>query len=186
MEIDEFGCWQGREFESKHVYDSELCEGLITFFRKQKCKTLIDIGCGKGDYVKKFLENNIQAVGFDGNCETKTLSNNKCKTFDFSNDAICLGSYDWVLSLEVGEHIPRKYEEIFIQNLHKLNKKGAVVSWAVEGQSGLGHFNCRNNDYIKNKFTNMGYINKIQEEEALRASSTKPWFNNTIMVFEKN
>lgn len=186
MKIDEFGCWQGYDFKSKHIHDSELCEALIAFFKKHKCNTLIDVGCGKGDYVRKFIENNIQAVGFDGNCQTGKFSNNKCKTFDFSNDAGSLGLYDWALSLEVGEHIPEKYEEIFMQNLHKLNKKGVVVSWAVEGQGGLGHFNCRNNDYIKKKFTNMGYINKIKEEEDLRASSTRPWFNNTIMVFQKN
>jgi cyclopropane fatty-acyl-phospholipid synthase-like methyltransferase len=185
MKTDKFGSWQGVDSENKHAYDPKLCDALVNFFTENKCSTLIDVGCGKGDYVKELVKENIKAVGFDGNKETPLLSNNKCKVFDFSKDCEALGVYDWVLSLEVGEHLPPCYENIFINNLHKLNKKGIVLSWAVEGQKGFGHFNCRNNDYIKNKFISMGYENIIEQEEKLRNSSTKPWFKNTIMVFRK-
>ena len=185
MKIDKFGCWQGIDCDNRHAHDSKLCQGLIDFFKKKKCSSLIDVGCGEGDYVEKFLKNNINAIGFDGNSETKKASGNKCGVFNFCSDAKSLGVYDWVLSLEVGEHLPKQYEEMFILNLHQLNKRGIVLSWAIEGQRGFGHFNCRNNDYIKSKFDSMGYKNIVKDEESLRNLSSKFWFKDTIMVFER-
>lgn len=46
---------------------------------------------------------------------------------------------DWVVSFEVGEHIDKAFEDIFIDNLVSLSTKGVVLSWAVEGQGGLNH-----------------------------------------------
>ena len=62
------------------------------------------------------------------------------------------------MSLEVGEHIPKEYEDIFINNLHNNNNKGIILSWAILGQGGFGHVNEQNNDYIKSKMSNLGYI----------------------------
>jgi FkbM family methyltransferase len=89
------------------------------------------------------------------------------------------------MSLEVGEHLPAHFEDIFIQNLHNNNKYGIVLSWAVKGQGGHGHFNEQNNDYIKSKIGALGYIIDIENENKLRQDSTLHWFKNTIMVFRK-
>ena len=89
------------------------------------------------------------------------------------------------MSLEVGEHLPKKFEDIFINNLHQNNKNGIVLSWAVKGQGGYGHFNEQNNDYIKSKICKLGYINDIESENQLRKHSSLWWFKNTIMVFRK-
>jgi hypothetical protein len=89
------------------------------------------------------------------------------------------------LSLEVGEHLPSEFEDTFINNLHNNNKYGMVLSWAIEGQGGHGHFNERNNDYIKSKICELGYLNDIYSENILRKNSTCCYFKNTIMVFRK-
>ncbi len=90
------------------------------------------------------------------------------------------------MSLEVGEHLPKKFEDIFINNLHNNNENGMVLSWALVGQPGDGHINCQNNDYIKSKICKLGYINDIESENKLRnAASRCYWFKNTIMVFRK-
>jgi hypothetical protein len=98
--------------------------------------------------------------------------------------SVDLSPLDLVLSLEVGEHLPPQFESIFIQNLHKHNTKAIIVSWAIEGQGGWGHFNERNNSYIKQKFLDLGYYNDIDEEKLIRDASALPWFKNTIMVFK--
>ena len=89
------------------------------------------------------------------------------------------------MSLEVGEHLPKKYENIFIKNLHDNNKYGIILSWAIKGQPGHGHINCQNNDYIKKIFTDLGYINDVDAEKELRRKSSLWWFKKTIMVFRK-
>jgi hypothetical protein len=134
---------------------------------------------------KTFQENDINAVGFDGNPYTLILTNNLCQVLDLSVPKKFDESFDWVLSLEVGEHLPQEFEDIFIHNLHNNNKNGIVLSWAIKGQGGHGHFNEQNNDYIKSKICRLGYINDTLAENILRKDSTLFWFKNTIMVFRK-
>ena len=45
------------------------------------------------------------------------------------------------MSLEVGEHLPKEFEDIFINNLDNNNNYGIVLSWAIKGQGGYGHYN---------------------------------------------
>ena len=185
MSINENGYWQGVEASSQHCYDSSMCVSLLKFLKTENVKSVVDFGCGMGDYVKAFQENNINAIGFDGNPNTPYLTNNLCNVLDLSLPKKFDEPFDWVISLEVGEHLPHKFEDIFIYNLHNNNKYGIVLSWAVKGQGGHGHFNEQNNDYIKSKICKLGYINDIESENILRHASTLDWFKNTIMVFRK-
>jgi cyclopropane fatty-acyl-phospholipid synthase-like methyltransferase len=185
MSIHANGYWQGLKASSQHVYDSNLCDSLTCFFKNENTKSLVDFGCGMGNYVKTFRLNNINAFGFDGNPNTPELTNNLCKILDLSIPKQFDEPFDWVMSLEVGEHLPPQFEDIFIHNLHNNNKCGIVLSWAIKGQGGHGHFNEQNNDYIKSKICDLGYINDIEIENKLREDSTLSWFKNTIMVFRK-
>ena len=186
MSIHQNGYWEGLEASCQHCYDSTLSDILTRFFKTENVKSVVDFVCGMGNYVKKFQSNNINAIGFDGNPNTPELTNNLCKILDLSIPKQFDEPFDWVMSLEVGEHLPPQFEDIFISNLHNNNKCGIVLSWAVKGQGGHGHFNEQNNDYIKSKICKLGYINDIKCENALRKDSTLFWFKNTIMVFRKS
>jgi cyclopropane fatty-acyl-phospholipid synthase-like methyltransferase len=186
MSIHENGYWQGCEAQSQHAHDGNLAKALVKFLKNENVETLCDFGCGMGKYVKYFIDNNINAVGFDGNPNTPELTNNLCKVLDLSEPVKFPILFDWVLSLEVGEHLPKKFEDIFINNLHTNNKNGIILSWAVKGQGGHGHFNEQNNDYVKKKICSLGYYNDVENENFLRKSSNLWWFKNTIMVFRKN
>jgi cyclopropane fatty-acyl-phospholipid synthase-like methyltransferase len=186
MSIHENGFWEGLESSSQHIYDPSLGISLVNFFKTEKVKSVVDFGCGMGKYVKTFQENNINVVGFDGNPNTPELTNNLCKVLDLSVPKKFDEPFDWVMSLEVGEHLPQKFEDIFIDNLHNNNKYGIVLSWAIKGQGGHGHFNEQNTDYIKSKICKLGYINDITIENNLRKDSSFSWFKNTIMVFRKS
>ena len=185
--VNKNGYWEGKgvEVTGEHHYDSFFGDSLCDFFLNENIKSLVDFGCGMGDYLKKFKQNNINAIGFDGNPYTPYLTNNLGQVLDLSLPKYFDEQFDWVLSIEVGEHLPSEFEDIFINNLHNNNKYGIVLSWAVKGQGGLGHFNEQNNDYIKNKICKLGYINDIKSEIKLRKYARLPWLKNTIMVFRK-
>jgi cyclopropane fatty-acyl-phospholipid synthase-like methyltransferase len=185
ININEKGFWENYEAHNYHDFDEPLANAMSEFLIQQNATSVVDLGCGMGTYVKTFLKNNINAKGFDGNPYTNALTNYLCDTLDLSVPIVFPTQFDWVLSLEVGEHLPKEYEDIFINNLHVNNKHGIIVSWAVKGQGGIGHFNEQNNDYIKDKITSLGYISDIDTENKLRNVSTLPWFKNTIMVFKK-
>jgi cyclopropane fatty-acyl-phospholipid synthase-like methyltransferase len=183
--IHKNGFWEGTEAKSQHCYDEKLSDALLSFFKTEQVKTLCDFGCGMGSYVQHFKKNNLNVSGYDGNPNTPELTNNTCEVLDFSVPIKFDEKFDWVMSLEVGEHLPKKFEEIFINNLHVNNVRGIVLSWAIVGQGGDGHVNCQNNDYIKSILHKLNYINDVDIENMLRKSSKLSWFKNTIMVFRK-
>lgn len=190
MNIGKTGAWQNNSLEghvksgNETLFDKTLAEAILRFSHKNNILSLYDFGCGGGFYTKYFVDNDLLCYGYDGNPYTSNITNGLCNVLDLSA-AVELLPLDMVLSLEVGEHLPPQFESIFIDNLHKHNTKAIIVSWAIEGQGGHGHFNERNNSYIKQKFLDLGYLNDVDEEKLLRKASSLPWFKNTIMVFLK-
>jgi len=178
MNIAETGAWHGNANEL-HAFDLNLANALAAIF---KGNTVIDLGCGQGRYVNIFNRKGIRAVGCDGNPVTGVLPN--CKVHDLTTP-LNVPAADYVLSLEVGEHIPPHLMQGFINNVHRLNKKGVIISWAIPGQGGDGHFNELPNEDIKAIFKELGYTNTLEKETNLRNAATLWWFKNTLMVFDR-
>ena len=183
MKINTKGFWEN--VDCGHVSDEKLIPSLIHFLKKENASTVVDLGCGNGYYVKEMRKEGINADGFDGNPNTPLITDNVCGILDLSVPKKLDNDYDWVVSFEVGEHLPKEYEDSFIKNLDLNNKKGIVLSWAIKGQGGTGHYNEQNNDYVKQKLCNLGYLNDLKSELILRQNSSLPWFKNTIMVFKR-
>ena len=181
--ISENGYWLDTTLEN-HRYDESLADALLDFFQLEEAQSIVDFGCGHGNYTKLF-NNLIPTEGFDGNPNTKELTNGLCNVLDLSKIVDLKKEYDWVMSLEVGEHIPKEYEGNFIKNLHNHNMKGIVLSWAIPGQGGHGHFNEQSNQYITDILISLGYTRDTTSETFLRDKSTYFWFKNTIMVFKR-
>ena len=64
---------------------------------------------------------------------------------------------DWVISLEVAEHLPNQREAFYIRNLHAHNCVGLLISWGVLGQGGLAHINNHPPEYLTEIFEGLGY-----------------------------
>ena len=61
--LEETGIWQGEGTELHHVHDPKLAHALSYFFKNDKAGTpvsVIDLGCGMGDYVKDLREAGTQ------------------------------------------------------------------------------------------------------------------------------
>lgn len=183
-EISEKGYWIG-DANGWHVTDWNLAKGLAIFLQREQARSVVDFGCGEGDYVQYFLDHGLDCIGYDGNPNTPELTKGLGQVLDLSETFDLGRTFDWVLSIEVGEHIPHQFEKIYIENLMRHAEKGIILSWALKNQAGAGHFNCQNNDYIKAIFARYGYINDIEAETILRSSVSAWWFSNTLMVFRK-
>jgi hypothetical protein len=177
------GYWLSKDETNTHDWDRPLAAELVKMFKNSK--TIIDIGCGNGGYTRNFIENGLNCAGFDGSPLTPEITGGLCGIQDFSVPVDMMFKCDLVLSLEVGEHIPAAYESIFIDNLVNAAQKFICLSWAIEGQGGLGHVNCRNNDYVIRELSKRGFVYDQKRSDKLRSVSTFPWFKNTVMVFEK-
>jgi hypothetical protein len=181
--ISNTGAWEGKDVDCEHVYDQQLSDAIVEFLKNENAITAADFGCGMGDYVKALNAAGIAADGFDGNPHTPELTGGVGEVLDLSIPTDLNIRYDWVVSLEVGEHIPFVYETNFIENLVRHARKGIILSWAVKGQPGYGHVNCRNNPYVKNKIESYGFVNDVKAENEMRKRAFYPWFKNTVMVF---
>ena len=186
--ISQTGFWtiEGSKFEYEHAYDSGVSNALVSLAKKLNIQKSYDFGCGPGKYVQNFRNNGIEASGYDGNPITSQIEN--CSVQDLTSD-FQLDPVDFLLCLEVCEHVPREYEDKLLQTIDRhVNPGGTLVlSWAVVGQGGFGHVNCQNNDYVIKKFESMGYTYDEIESLLLRSEVTNAtWFRNTILVFNKN
>lgn len=184
FEISEKGYWIG-DVDECHANDPILGEAIANFFLQENAQSVVDFGCGMGAYVSQFRGLGIAADGYDGNPETPILSQGICSVKDLSEPFLLDQTYDWVMSLEVGEHLPQQFERIFIENILRHAKTGIVISWAIKGQGGTGHFNEQDNEYIKSIFEEYGCVNDLAAENFLRSKAECGWFKNSLMVFRK-
>ena len=89
-----------------------------------QCYKLGINSCGLVVNVKWALVG-FSGPGYDGAINVEFLSKGFIKQQDLSIADMWLGrTWDWVLSLEVGEHIPALYEDVFIDNLVRHGCKG--------------------------------------------------------------
>lgn len=185
FEIDkEKGMWRGLDAEKHHCHDHVLAKGLVSLLQRDGAKSAVDFGCGMGKYIRWLARAGFDCEGYDGNPDTPQLSQGFCKVLDISEPFDLGRKFDWVISIEVGEHIPKKYEKNFVENLMRHCKRGIVISWALKGQRGDGHVNCQNNDYIKDLFASYGYENDLEAEKFIRGRLRRlRYLRRTLMVF---
>lgn len=178
------GAWLCETTEP-HTFDLKLATALLTFFREEDARDIIDMGCGSGAYVDFLNTHGFNVVGIDGNPNTNKF--HPCCSQANMSEALSLRQppFDWVLCLEVGEHIPPQYEEVFLNNLERNCTKGVVLSWFPEEGHGIGHFNPRENDYVKQKMLERGFLCDEMAERNLRAECTHWWFISSLMVFKR-
>lgn len=182
------GYWINETLEG-HCFDYTLCDALGRLLIYRDISTVIDLGCGPGWYVRGLKDRGLQVDGYDGNPYTEEITSEMmedgtyCKVADLTEPLYLNTSFDYVISLEVGEHIPVEFEQVLIDNLTRHANKGIILSWAVEGQRGDGHVNCRNNDYIIQKIREKGFEEDLFAKRYLRRCASLSWMKNTIMAF---
>jgi hypothetical protein len=207
VKINERGFWENNTTEG-HGHDESLARGIADFLADENCiyekeqrfyPTVVDLGAGTGFYTKFLTEEGFYCVAVDGNPFSMEISNGIVIPLDLTLDHKelfrelwdkSLECEEWGICLEVGEHIPKEFEQNFLDNICFLSRKGIILSWAVPGQGGDGHVNCQPNSYIIGEMAKRGYELDVMSSDILRGSASKYpntgyWFKATIMVFKK-
>jgi cyclopropane fatty-acyl-phospholipid synthase-like methyltransferase len=184
MIINQQGFWMNPTKEG-HAHDSRLSGEILKLLRVYKCDTLVDFGCGTGEYARFFRKHGLVVEAYDGNPYTEQLTGGIGQVKDLSQPFDLGKKFKCVMSLEVGEHIPAEFEQAFLDNLikHSIDKGIIILSWAVPGQVGDGHVNCQTNDYIMQEMQKRGYYLLDDSTNKLRKAASLWWFKNSLMVF---
>lgn len=192
FEISPRGAWLCKDAARYH-FDEPLAKALVELFKKEKAESILDLGCGAGKYVDFLaseLDSRTYIVGIDGNPNTPRFSQ-RCFVGDLSKPVGVgrvgkpPGRFHWVMSLETGEHIPKKYEVAFLNNLTANAACGVVLSWFPVHGHGVGHVNPRTNKWVKKQMAKRGFQPMDDVAQKLREVSEHWWFKSSIMVFKR-
>jgi hypothetical protein len=170
---------------SQHMIDNGLAIELSSFLKNKK---VASFGDGPGAYKLKFdeLKQVILYDAFDGAPYVELTTNNKVNYIDLSVPIYHLNVYDWIISLEVAEHIPAQFESIYINNLVKHAKEGVILSWAKIGQDGHSHVNNRNADYVIKLMESKNFSHDFQSSNYFKMKSSLSWLKDNINVFRRD
>ena len=127
-----------------------------------KPKRVVDLGCGRGAWLKAFGEFGATTlVGVDGTWNSQEKMIDTSILF-FGVDlnkpiSIAQGKFDLAISLEVAEHLHPESAGTFIRSLTTLSNV-VVFGAAYTGQGGTDHFNEQPHSYWAEIFNDIGYV----------------------------
>lgn len=188
-EISETGYWDGESAHIHHVHCKELSRWICNFLKENWDVNLpiLDFGMGLGNYLKDLKDNGFKKLyGFEGNLPKKAVFLDSVYEEDLTKP-IKFPYKGVVISLEVGEHIPKEKMEVYLDNITRHCTKYLITSWAIRGQEGFGHINCLDNNEVIPEIEKRGFELMKKETEEVRDIdlSEAPWFKNTLMLFKK-
>jgi len=121
--------------------------------------SVIDIGCGSGDILAPFEKNNLDVLGLDGSIAIQDrlkIKRENFALFDLRDEYNPERRYDLALVLEVGEHVEKDFDDIFIDNICKTSDK---VLWTADVRGPFFyHPNPQKTKYWIEKFKKRGYF----------------------------
>ncbi|MFD0990533.1 class I SAM-dependent methyltransferase [Mariniflexile jejuense] len=105
---------------------------LINSFSSSSEKTLLDVGCGTGDFLQAAKNNHWEIFGIEPNQEARTIANIKTDNAVFNTQKLSefeSKSFDVITLWHVLEHLPNLEEQIAI--FKKLLKPQGILIIAV-------------------------------------------------------
>lgn len=180
--MNDTGIWNIEEAKVEHAFDKKLAIELTKILSKEE--KVVDLGCGRGDYLSLLQFNGFDCIGYEGTPDIKSIA-----SFHFIHQADLSKEIETekgtVLCFEVAEHIPKEYEDVFLRNVVNASTGLIIISWAVKGQGGHGHVNEQDSVYVIDKFHELGFWLNGGLTKHFRLKSDLWWFKKSIYVFEK-
>lgn len=124
-------------------------------------KSVVDIGCGRGLWLKALLEQGIEDVaGYDGSyVDQEKLAFPKARfhAADLEKPIALDRSFDLAVCLEVGEHLSDAVSSALVETLTRAAPV-VLFSAAIPLQGGSRHINEQWPEYWEKKFAAHGYV----------------------------
>lgn len=166
-----------------------VAEILIREFQP---KTVIDIACGCGIYVKEFRDRGVDAVGLDGSkvAIKMSLAGDKLGFVNF-----CRGfspireKADLCVSIECAEHVDKRFSTDIVSMLASASDH-IFFTAAIPGQGGVEHINEQPNSFWIDLFARQGFAFDRELTERLRREMQEKkviwWIPQNLMIFKKS
>ena len=187
------------------VYNDKAAQEIVPFIMNLLSpKSVIDVGCGVGTWLKSFRENGVRTVvGMDGAYHEKNLIAQNLSETEFvevnleENHRAILDilyaklqtdscrKFDLVVSLEVAEHLHEQYADSYINLLTALSNC-ILFSAAIPKQGGDGHVNEQWPEYWVDKLSGKGYkVLDIIRPNFWSNDNVNTWYKQNMFLFVK-
>ena len=191
----ETNIYNNKFFKNTIKYEADSAAEFVGVVLKYyNPKSIVDIGCGVGIYLKEFNKKGIEyLLGIDGSPAAKDeflLSPEKLIIFDLAKKYKFEKKYDLALCLEVAEHLREEDADVLVETIIGASDN-IIFSAAVPGQGprSIGHINEQLPEYWIKKFAGRKY-NYLKEQtkemrKEMRDRSVVWWIVNNLMVFKR-
>lgn len=164
----------------------EIAPMLIEWFSP---KSVIDIGCGIGSWLKAFMEESItEVLGLDGEYVDKTkllIPETNFIAYNLEQSIRIDKKYDLLICLEVAEHLSETRAESFISDLCKISDT-ILFSAAIPFQGGHNHVNEQYPNYWINLFAKKNFMCKdIIRPLIWNNNKINWWYRQNIVIAKK-
>lgn len=191
----ETNIYNNKFFKNTIKYEADSAAEFVKVVLKYYSpKSIVDIGCGVGIYLKEFNKKGIEnLLGIDGSPAARDeflLSSDKLIIFDLAKKYKFEKKYDLALCLEVAEHLRAEDADVLVETIID-SANDIIFSAAVPGQGprSIGHINEQPPEYWIKKFEDKKY-NYLEEQtkemrRELKENGVVWWIVNNLMVFVK-
>lgn len=160
---------------------------LDFFFNYYTPKSVVDVGCGLGTWLKVCREKGVETIkGYDVNempPEQFFIDRNLVEIIDLEKPVAVSHKYDLALSVEVAEHIHPEHAARYLDYLTELSDV-ILFSAANPHQLGMGHVNEQPPTYWSERFRQKQYLCFDMMRPALmNINEISWWYRQNILVF---
>lgn len=122
---------------------------LPRILEEHPAETLIDIGCGTGEWALAAHEYGLHSLAVDHGVPVDQIVAPVYLDYDLSDGHPC-GGFDLAVCVEVAEHLSESSAVPLVAGLARAD--AVLFSAATPGQPGVGHINCQLHDYWHDLF----------------------------------
>lgn len=161
-------------------------------FEHFRPRSVIDVGCGIGIYLKEFEKLGVEISGLDGSREAieNSLVGGRISLFDLRRPLEPGKKFDLCLCIEVAEHLEKEYAGRLVDSFSGL---APVIFFtaATPGQAPLsyGHVNEQRHSFWISLFAARGLVYQpaLSREIQLEMKKEKVvwWVVKNLMIFQK-
>jgi cyclopropane fatty-acyl-phospholipid synthase-like methyltransferase len=186
------------------AFFSNISTGSRTSARKvlpvamevQRCRSIIDVGCGTGAWLAAAAESGVaDVIGVDGgyvNLDQLEIPRERFVAADLSTltfaalraaPAVGDRRFDMAMSLEVAEHLPEAAAAGFVALLTSLSDV-VLFSAAIPFQGGTAHLNEQFPSWWARHFASRGFMAlDIVRDRVWDDASVEWWYRQNVMLF---
>jgi hypothetical protein len=186
MRVEPNGAWTLEIAARRHKCDVSLAKEIMSIYPRPL--STADIGCGIGAYCKILSDGGWQnVIGYDATVGVEGIPGAYERIFfcDLTKEMVLIRPFLMILCLEVGEHIPKEFEQMFLNNVTNMAIKDIVMSWAPPGQGGTGHVNLQEQSYVLEQMAQRGFCIDQEKTEKLRMAAEFKYFQKNLIALRR-